>query len=122
MRLGKLVYTIASTLLYAALLTGCAVPDITAPEKISVLHKAGYDVLVHKKDNVVFPRLLVVRTQGAGEVDVGDVQADDWKRSDFVRRSGLLPFGLPGEKGSLGLPCAGGPVATFFSAFGEQIG
>jgi len=45
----------------------------------------GADPLARRR---AAPRLLVVRTPGSGEVDVGDVQADDRKRSDFVRRSG----------------------------------
>jgi len=71
---------------------------------------------------VAFARLLVVRTQGSGEFDVGDVQADDRTRSDFVRRSGLLAYGSPGERGSLRMKCAGASVAGVFSAFREQVG
>ncbi len=74
------------------------------------------------KDNVAFPRLLVVRTQGSGEVDVGDVQTEYRERSYFVGRSGLLPYGSLGERGSLRMKCAGASVAGVFSAFREQIG
>jgi len=61
---------------------------------------------------VGFPRLLVARTQGSGEIDFGEVQTADRERSDFVGLSGLLPYGSPGEKGSLGLICAVGPLAA----------
>jgi len=75
-----------------------------------------------REDNVAFPRWLVVRTQGSGEIDFGEVQTQDRERSDFVRLSGLLPYGSSGEKGSLGLIFAGGRVTACYSAFGEQIG
>ena len=71
---------------------------------------------------MAFPRLLVVWTQGSGEVDVGDVQTEYRERSYFVGRSGLLPYGSLGERGSLRMKCAGASVAGVFSAFREQIG
>ena len=63
----------------------------------------------HREDNVGFPRLLVVRTPGSGEIDFGEVKTEDRERSDFVWLSGLMPYGSPGAKGSLALTCAGGP-------------
>ncbi len=50
---------------------------------------------------MAFPRLLVVRTLGSGEVDVGDVQTEYRERSYFVGRSGLLPYG---SLGAIGVP------------------
>ena len=46
---------------------------------------------------MAFARLLVVRKQGSREIDFGEVQTADRERADFVRLSGLLPDGSPGE-------------------------